>query len=402
MVADGLRMIDSDAHVIEKPDTWTKRLPAKWGEDVMHLVFDEDRQMEVWRIGDQQVSFGWGNAHYGADYELPRDRRYPKTQDRVHPACYDAKERVKVMDRWGVDAAVLFPNSSGFSLEPFMNQPNPEIALAHVVAYNDFLLEEWVAEAPGRFIPMATIPFWDVDAAIKEIERIAGKGFGGVTTTGRPDVHGQPFLSDRHWDPLWSALSAAELNVAFHIGNADPNSHEPQPLREGEVDEVMEARQTTGLYMTSALQTAELILSGVLARFPDLHFLIAESGLGWVPFVLENCDHRFKNQGFDLSHPSFDGLLPSELFRRQVSVNTFFEKVEQWHIDRIGLECIMFETDMPHPAGFYFKGSDDLLHDSVEPTLGDLTPEQRHAILWGNAAVFFRRALDDQGSPIAA
>jgi len=395
MAHENFRMIDSDTHVIEKPDTWTKRLPKKWGDNVMHLVFDEERHMDIWRIGDQQVGFGWPNAHYGAGYDLPRDRRYPATQEYVHPACYDAKERLKVMDRWGIEAAVLFPNSTGFSLEPFMAQPDPEIALAHISAYNDFLLEEWVAEAPGRFLPMAAVPFWDLDRAIKEIERIAGKGFGGVTTTGRPHLHGQPYLGDRHWDPMWSALQEAGLNVAFHIGNAEPNTHMPQPLRVGEVDEVMEARLTTQLYLNSAQQTTELLLSGVLPRFPDLKFLISESGIGWVPFILENCDHRFKNQGFDLS--IFGGLLPSELFTRQVFVNTFFERVEQWHVDHVGIDNIMFETDMPHPVGFYFMGSDDFVNDGLEPALGALTPAQREQILWTNAARFFERSFKDQG-----
>jgi predicted TIM-barrel fold metal-dependent hydrolase len=390
------RIIDSDTHVIEKRDTWESRLPRAWGDNVMHMVYDERRGMDIWVIGDRQVAFGWPQAHYGARYDSPKLRRYPQTQEFVHPACYDAGERVKVMDRWGIESAVLFPNSTGFSLERYMARPDPEIAVAHVSAYNDFLVEEWVSAAPGRFIPMATIPFWNLERAVREVERIADKGFGGVTTTGAPQIHGQPYMSDRHWDPLWSVLQDAGLAVAFHIGNADPGALEmPMELRSQEPDEVMEARETTRMYMSSASQTVDLLLSGVLPRFPGLRFLISESGLGWVPFVLENCDHRFKNQGFDLSY--FGGMLPSELFRRQISVNCFFERVTQWHLDRIGIDNIMFETDLPHPAGFYFTGSDDFQNDGLEPVLGQLTPEQRHQILWKNPARMFAKALEQQG-----
>ena len=57
-----------------------------------------------------------------------------------------------------MQAAVLYPNGAGFSLEPFLNYPDPEVSAAHCSAYNDFLLDEWVGAAPGRFIPVATVP----------------------------------------------------------------------------------------------------------------------------------------------------------------------------------------------------------------------------------------------------
>jgi predicted TIM-barrel fold metal-dependent hydrolase len=286
------RILDSDTHVIEKRDTWTSRLPKEWGDQVMHMVYDEGEQREVWKVGDEIVARGWANAFYGTTGESHEDRRYPRTQEDVHPSCYDAHERAKLMDSWGVTAAALYPNATGFSLEPFLTHPEPEIANAHISAYNDFLLEEWVAEEPGRFVPMACVAYWNLDAAVAEIERIAGKGFGGVVTTGAPQLHDQPYLREPHWDRLWTAAQAAELPIAFHVGNGDPGSHK----RPGEDYETMETRISTAIYLDNAMQMTDLLLSGILARFPKLDFVISESGMGWVPFVLASLDQRFKRE----------------------------------------------------------------------------------------------------------
>jgi predicted TIM-barrel fold metal-dependent hydrolase len=387
------KVFDSDTHVVEKPDTWTSRLPKKWGDQVMHMVYDAERGFDIWRVGDRQVAFGWPNAYYGADCPTPKERRFPPTQAQVHPACYDAKARVELMDRWGIEAAVLFPNSTGFSMEPFLTHRDPEIACAHISAYNDFLFEEWIGIAPGRFVPMAAVAYWDVERSVEEIDRIAGRGFGGVVTTGAPQLHGQPFLNDRHWDPIWAAAQGARLPIAFHVGNGDPDSHTPPELVSMESNDILETRVSTSIYLDNARQTTDLLLSGVLVRFPELQFLISESGVGWVPFVLENCDHRFKRQRVD----EFGGLLPSDLFRRQVSVNFFFEQLTPWHMDKIGAERVLFQTDLPHPTGFYWSGTDDFANEALEPAVRLLSADDRRKVLWENSARLFGPALSQQG-----
>src|ERR1700722_2449781 len=125
------RVFDSDTHCIEKPDTWTSRLPKAWGDDVMHLVYDPVQEAEIWRIGDKQVAKGWANAFYGNKGKTKNERRYPATQADVHPACYEPTERIKLMDRWGVETAVLYPNATGFSLDPFLEHPDQEVSAAH-------------------------------------------------------------------------------------------------------------------------------------------------------------------------------------------------------------------------------------------------------------------------------
>jgi uncharacterized protein len=389
------RIFDSDTHAIEKPDVWTSRLPKKWGDEVMHIVSDEETGRESWAIGDELIAPGWFNCFYGAEGDSLQARRNPATQAQVSPICYDAKERIKIMDEWNVETAVLFPNASGFSLEPFVALPDPEISAAHITAYNDYMLEEWVDVAPGRFVPMAEVSYWDIPRAVKEIERIAGKGFGGIITTGVPQLHGQPFMRDKHWDPFWRAAEEAGLSFAFHVANANPlEAHGQREILDLESDDITQTRIGTLTCLDNAAQMIDLLLSGVLGRFPDLHFVISESGMGWVPFVLEACDSRFHRQKIKL--PEFGGLLPSELFARQVHINFFFEQIDPWHIERLGSDNLMFQTDIPHPTGFYYDDAVDI-DLSIETCVSHLDDATANKILWENGANLYRHALEAQG-----
>ena len=124
------------------------------------------------------------------------------------------------MDKYGIWAAVLYPNVAGFGAGKMLTIGDGELMLACVRAYNDFLAE-YSAVAPDRFIPIMALPFWDLEATEKEITRAAGLGHKGVIMTGEPFFWGLPKLADPHWDRLWAAGQDAGLSVNFHIGSGD-------------------------------------------------------------------------------------------------------------------------------------------------------------------------------------
>ena len=386
----GPRIIDTDTHVIEAPDLWTARLPESWGDRRLHIEWDPGRNMEMWCIGDRRVKPAWSGAAYGRRTDGFEDP--PATRDHAHPATWDVTERVKLMDRWGIELAVLYPNVAGFTFDPFVDYPDPEVSAAHVSAYNDWLLE-WVRFAPGRFIPMMAVTYWDMPRAVAEVERLAGARFGGIVTTGAPHQHDLPPLRHQHWDPLWDACQNAGLTVSFHVANGDI-SLEMQPDRVAlEGDDIKEARVSTALYLENAKQATDLLLSGVLARFPELRFAIVESGMGWVPFVLENVDQRFKRNRVYRQHPEFGDLLPSDLFRRQVFVNFWFEELCDFHLERVGVENLLFETDFPHNTGIY----NEHFEDTLQVAFRSQPDEIRRRILWDNPARLYGHALAAQG-----
>src|SRR5665213_71595 len=100
-------IVDTDTHFTEPPDLWTSRLPAKWGDEVMHVEWDDLFDAEVWKIGDKVVSKAWQGAMWRWDEPFPSA---PRRQSDAHPATYDVSARLAAMDRSGIRVEVLYPN----------------------------------------------------------------------------------------------------------------------------------------------------------------------------------------------------------------------------------------------------------------------------------------------------
>jgi uncharacterized protein len=376
----GPLIIDTDTHVTEPPDLWTSRLPSSWGDSVMHVRWDDEHQADVWVVGDEIIGRTWGLLAYGSRHVAGSEADRPKTRNDVHPATWDQAERVKVMDSIGIRTAVLYPNYGGLSARRFINMKSLEIAEAHLRAYNDYQLE-WANNFPGRFVPMLVIPFWDLPGAVTEIERMAGKGFGGIVTTGAPQIHGQPLIADPHWNPLWQACVDANLSVSFHIGSG--NSNAPSAMLESLMPPATHLAYTAvPAMLENSRFLLDLLLSGVLVRYPTLKFASVESGLGWVPFVLEAADYHFKKARNELRDHPWGDLLPSDLFRRQVYVNFWFEHLQPSLVEAVGVDNILFETDFPHRTCLEKEDVDQVLAEMY----ANLQPDVCEKILWRNAA----------------
>jgi predicted TIM-barrel fold metal-dependent hydrolase len=393
-------IIDTDTHIVEMPDTWTSRLSRRFGDEVLQIRPDNTDNRDYWFLGDRRLRPAWSQCDWGWRREGRSDSDWfvgPNSQDEAHPATYDLGERVALMDDWGIALQVLYPNIAGFNWAPFARHPDPDLSAAHVSAYNDYQLE-WVAEAPGRFIPMLVIPHWDLKRSLAEIERLANDGFGGIVMTGAPHQHGEPYLTDRYWDPLWSVCQSAGLSVSFHVASGDISSmvDEKNGLSSLEGPDIFEARGPTQLFLDNAKHVTELLTSGILARFPTLNFVSVESGIGWVPFVLDALDVRFKSNKVYKNHPEFGDMLPSDFFHRQVFVNFWFERLKPFHLETVGLSSILFETDFPHRQGIYYEN----FGDALELALGEQPEDIWRQILWSNPARLYRNALEFQGVQI--
>lgn len=373
-------IFDTDTHLTEPPDLWTARLPAKWGDQIMQVRTHPDTGREHWTVNGQWLGQAWGSCQY----EWNKFPIGPATRDECHPAAVDQTERVKLMDHIGVKTAVLYPNVAGLNQSLFSAMADVEVALAHIQAWNDYQLE-YCAGAPGRFLPMLVVPFWHLDASVAEIERLTGRGFGGIVMTGAPQIHGEPFIGDPHWNRLWEATLAAGLTVSFHIGNGDLKASTNRDQWAIDLPGASLTRAATFPFLDNGKQVTDLVMSGVLARYPDLKFASVESGLGWIPFVLECMDYHYKRSTQGTGNLPWGDLLPSDLFRRQVYVNFWFEELQPWHIEAIGEDNILFETDFPHPTCL---GPAETEH-AIEVGLGAWPDAIREKILWRNAAALY-------------
>lgn len=392
-MATDLRIIDTDTHIIEPPDAWTSRMSAKkWGDLVPHVRWDAGHTKQSWYVGETRITDVGSSVVVPGDGGRPARWRgnpvsLPAQFEQMHPSAYDAAARVKVMDEDGIRAAVLYPNVGLFftpQMHQCVNVDLDQYRLDCVRAYNDFT-RDWISSDPSRFVILASIPYWDVEASVAEIERCAPLGFKGIVTTGVPQAHGQPYLADRHWDPLWAAAQAHNMSVSFHVGGGDVSEvFKPERIAVEGIRTTC-ARATVDIFFDNALTLTDLLLSGILPRFPDLKFVIVESGIGWIPFCLEAVDYHFAQAyGVREERPEFE-MLPSEYFHRQVFANYWFEELVPLHLERIGAGNILFETDFPHPTSLF--GPD--VKQAIDHGLGAVDDATREAILWRNAAELY-------------
>ena len=87
----------------------------------------------------------------------------------------------------------------------------------------------------------------------------------------------------------------------------------------------------------------------VFERYPNLRIVFGESGIGWIPYVLDRMDFEFEDQYKDLPLK----LKPSEYWRRQCKATFQFDRVGTKLIDEMGVETLMWGSDYPHPDGVW-------------------------------------------------
>lgn len=96
--------------------------------------------------------------------------------------------------------------------------PSAYRACVHI--YNDAMAE--LQRVSGeRIIPMALVPWWDIPASVKEIERAHAMGLRGVVTTSDPDSAGLPDIAQQDWDPFWEICGALGMPINFPIAASD-------------------------------------------------------------------------------------------------------------------------------------------------------------------------------------
>ncbi len=338
---DRYRVIDVDTHLTEPPDVWTARVASKWGDLVPHI---ERRDGEdAWVIGSDVVFKPGFVSMAGFDGTVPE---HPATYDDIPAACFDAEARLKHMNELGIYAQVLYPNVGGFGSQTFLRLNEPALMLECVAAYNDFLID-WASADAARLVPVMALPFWDLDASVRELQRSARNGHKAVLFPSQPHDFGQPALCHKHWDPFWAAAQETGLPISFHIGGQDLSG---LAKNRGDIGvKANFARMSSLSFIENCKGLAELLFGGICHRFPALDFVSVESGAGWIPSLLEAFDWQWRNGGVHGEHPEYD-LLPSEYFRRQVYACFWFEQGMIGRALELYPDNILYETDFPHPT----------------------------------------------------
>jgi len=186
-----IAVIDADSHVVEPYDLWTSRVSLKkWGDKVPHVVWDDEFGSDVWMASGQYLGSPGKTATAGFDKPWPD---HPKRWSDINPELWRAEDRLGLMTRYGIYGAILYPNISLFGNSHLSSaaEVDPQLGLDLVRAYNDFLIDYCSAD-PHRYIPVMGVPFWDLDASIREMDKLRlrppldGGVPHGIYVTGAP------------------------------------------------------------------------------------------------------------------------------------------------------------------------------------------------------------------------
>ena len=125
----------------------------------------------------------------------------------------------------------------------------------------------------------------------------------------------------------------------------------------------------------------EILYGGILESYPDIKVVIGESGIGWIPYVLEHMDLEWEEQFKDLTLK----MKPSEYWHRQCYATYQSDKVGTRLLDLLGEDNVMWGSDFPHPDGVWPDSQ-----QFIEDELGGLPKEIRHKVICTNAAKLYR------------
>ena len=375
-------LFSCDSHAQLDRDAWTSRMSKeKWGDRIPQIVevSEDGRTADRWMVNGKIRSEWVCNCPAAMEGGVQRGY-YPRRWEEVPKIVYGPAERLKALDDDRIDGEVLYPNGpvSNFA---FL-QADAEFELACVQAYNDALAE--FRHASERFIPLAAIPFMSsMETIIAEVERAVKAGHNGINMLGDPSVavKGLKSLSEPFWYPLWDACQ--QLGVGIHLhASAGLAGKLSLPQWKGYTRRQSHCVSTLRNFCTATQIIPYLIFSGLLDRFPRLNWVFAETGLGWVSSVLEACDHEWEKR-----HLWSEGILsrPSELFRRQIYVDFWFETVGIQLREYIGVDNILWESDFPHITSTYPNS-----WDAVENSLAGVSSAEREKILFRNAARLYQ------------
>ncbi|OLO25776.1 amidohydrolase [Streptomyces sp. MNU77] len=365
MLQDSVQLISVDDHVIEPPNVWTDRLPAKFREAGPRIVEVGDGKLD-WEYDGRRYPLsmqgsvktrrfhgkeradegsaaaaaakpgGSGGGTLAEQLAQQGSEIVARHYDDMIPGCYDPKARVRDMDADGIHGSIVFPTFPRYCGQTFYEADDKELGLACVKAYNDWMIDEWCGTAPDRFIPMAIVPLWDPELAAAEVRRAAERGAKAISFTENPVPLGLPSYGTTHWDPFLSACEETGLPLCMHIGSSS-KMFVPSPEAPPTVPIAL-----CGLNSMSA--AVDLIFSGTLHRHPDLKLALSEGGSGWVPYILERMDYTWERTRLEVDRSE----RPSDLFRKHFWTCFISDRTAVQLRHEIGVDRMLWECDYPH------------------------------------------------------
>ena len=353
----GFPVYDSDNHMYETEDAFTRHLPADYKGAIRYVQVDGRTKIAIKGLiseyipnptfevvappGAQEEYYRHGNPEGKSLREIfGKPIRCPDW-------ARNAEARLPHLDELGIQGSLMFPTLASLLEERMRDDPD----LTHVIVHslNEWIYDEWTFNYHDRIFatPIITLPI--VEKAIEELEWCLDKGARCILIRPAPawGLRGPRSPGLPEFDPFWARVQEAGVLVGMHSsdsGYADLASiwegkteflpFKPNPLR-------LLVMQNRAI---SDMMTA-MICHGAFTRFPDLRIATIENGGTWVKPLLEKLEGVYKKLPQDFPEH------PLDAFRRNVYVNPFWEDGLEGLIDVMSPDRILFGSDYPHPEG---------------------------------------------------
>jgi len=316
---------------------------------------------------------GGGIASSRGGYQelMGRVTRYPGRRKEKTPSgqLRDIALTKRWMDAIGIDVVCLFPTpmlSLGLT-------PRKEVEVALARAYNRWLCEEVLAQEP-RIRSSLYLPLNDPEATYRVVKEFGGKkGVIGFTIVA-PHYKA---VYDNAYVKTYALIEEMGLPLVFHGAFA---WGEDQSI--GLCNRFL-AVHALGFSWFNILHCTNWLVNGMPERFPKLKVAWVESGLAWIPFLMQRLDNEWmmrssevpllKRRPSDYMREMFYSTQPMEMVNNREALELTFKM--------IGAETqLMYASDYPHW---------DMDLPSTIYDLPFLSEQGKRNILGGNAKRFF-------------
>jgi predicted TIM-barrel fold metal-dependent hydrolase len=287
---DDMLIVDVDAHHYENEHI-KDILPFMENDVLRQLAYATGMKGGRGTLMPQQV----GYQDIGG-----RVTRYPlRASEKTDP---DRPRDVQLGERWmdamGVDYSCMFPTGMlNIGLHP---QKEMEVDLCW--AYNRWVTEKVLPESGGRLFSMLCLPFSDPDACLRQVETFGHRdGVGGfmVTTVRTLPVHDNAYMK------VYRAIEERGLVLSFHSAfNWSENVFRGCNR--------FIAVHALGFSFYNILHCTNWVVNGLGERFPKLPVIWIESGLAWVPFLMQRLDHEYMMRPSECPTPGDGADIPHD------------------------------------------------------------------------------------------
>jgi predicted TIM-barrel fold metal-dependent hydrolase len=374
---------DADNHFYEAEDCYTRHIEPEFRERTLRLVSQPDGTRRPMVDGRAYTYLPDPFLHFGKPGQMAEFTAGAKTGTldpaRVterHAEYVDPAARLALLDRQGVDKALLFP-SLAITTQPIFWHDRA-LLLASARAFNRWLLDDWKFDYAGRLFSAPYLCLYDPAEAVRELEWVLARGARVIHID--PGPQGGKSPADLSLDPFWARVEEAGVNVALHSSDSgyvrvlSPlwGEKPDPPVFEQSLWQWACCWQPRAVVDT----LVSMLQYNLFGRFPGLRILSIENGGDWLPSLCHNLDRAAI---WAQSGPWPGGRLsekPSTCLKRHVWVSPWPDEDLAYLVRCMGTSQVLCGSDFPHPEGCaeprdFAKGLDGFAASEVRAIMRD-------------------------------